>query len=80
MHSSAKPTGFPTTTGQDGPGFGTVRDQPLLTQGLTAERIAEARRVWSIAYGREISDHEAIEILANVRRLAEVLLKANEEK
>ena len=44
------------------------------------ERIAEARRVWSKAYGRVISEEEAIEILMNVRRLAEVLLNAEEEK
>jgi hypothetical protein len=38
-----------------------------------------ARRVWSKAYGRVISDDEAIEILTNVRRLAEILLRAEEE-
>ncbi|MBL8812521.1 MAG: hypothetical protein JNM43_20320 [Planctomycetaceae bacterium] len=37
---------------------------------------AETRRVWSRAYGREISDSEVIEILVNVRRLAETLLNA----
>jgi hypothetical protein len=47
---------------------------------LSEERIAEARRVWSKAYGRVISDDEAIEILTNVRRLAEVLLRSAEEK
>jgi hypothetical protein len=36
----------------------------------------ETRRVWSRAYGREISDSEVIEILVNVRRLAETLLNA----
>lgn len=36
----------------------------------------ETRRVWSRAYGREVSDTEAIEILVNVRRLAETLLNA----
>ncbi len=36
----------------------------------------ETRRVWSRAYGREISDSELIEILVNVRRLAETLLNA----
>jgi hypothetical protein len=36
----------------------------------------ETRRVWSRAYGREVSDTEAIEILVNVRRLAETLLYA----
>jgi len=49
-------------------------------QWLTEERIAEARRVWSRAYGRVISEGEAVEILTNVRRLAAVLLCAEEEK
>jgi len=53
--------------------------RPLSMQWLTDERIAEARRVWSMAYGRVISQDEAVEILANVRRLAEVLLRAEEE-
>jgi len=47
---------------------------------LSGERIAETRRVWSKACGRVISEDEAIEILTNVRRLAEVLLNAEEEK
>ena len=36
----------------------------------------ETRRVWTRAYGREVSDCEVIEILVNVRRLAETLLNA----
>ena len=53
---------------------------PLSMQWLTDERIADARRVWSKAYCRVISNDEAIEILKNVRRLAEILLRAEEEK
>ncbi len=47
---------------------------------LSDKRIAETRRVWSKAYGRVISEEEAVEILTNVRRLAEVLLCAEVEK
>jgi len=47
---------------------------------MSNERIAEARRVWSNAYGRVICEKEAVEILMNVRRLAEVLLRAEEGK
>jgi hypothetical protein len=36
----------------------------------------ETRRVWTRAYGRDVSDCEVIEILVNVRRLAETLLNA----
>jgi hypothetical protein len=46
---------------------------------LSPERIAETRRFWSRAYGRVISDDDAIEILTNVRGLAEVLLRTGEE-
>jgi hypothetical protein len=49
-------------------------------QWLSDERIADARRVWSKAYGRVISEEEAIEILMNVRRLAEVLVRAEREE
>jgi hypothetical protein len=47
---------------------------------LSEEQIAETRRVWSKAYGRVLSDEEAIEILRNVRRLAEIWLHAEQEK
>jgi hypothetical protein len=47
---------------------------------LTAERIAETRRVWSPVYGRIISEDEAVDILRNVRRLAAVLVHANDEE
>jgi hypothetical protein len=72
--------GFPPPTGHHGPEPGLVAVRPLSMQWLSDERIAEARRVWSKAYGRVISDEEAVEILMNVRRLAEVLLRAEEEK
>jgi hypothetical protein len=42
--------------------------------------IAETRRVWSAAYGRVISADEAVDILLNVRRIAEVLLKAHKDE
>ncbi|MCX7424664.1 MAG: hypothetical protein NTW96_03405 [Planctomycetia bacterium] len=71
--------GFPSETGHNGPEPGPVGVRPLSTPWLSDERIAEARRVWSKAYGRVISVDEAMEILRNVRRLAEVLLRAEEE-
>lgn len=80
MATSRNLAGFPGTTGHHGPEPGSVAARPLSTQWLSDERIAEARRVWSKAYGRVISDDEAIEILTNVRRLAEILLRAEEEK
>lgn len=80
MANSRILAGFHGTNGQHGPEPGLVAERPLSQQWLSDERIAEARRVWSKAYGRVISDDEAIEILTNVRRLAEILLRAEEEK
>ena len=80
MPFAPRPAGFPAQTGHHGPEPGPVAVRPLSTQWLSDERIAETRRVWSKAYGRVISDDEAVEILMNVRRLAEVLLLAEEEK
>ena len=66
-------------TGHDGAEPDVV-DVCTSTQGLSEARIAEARRVWSKAYGRVLDEQEAIEILLNVRRLAEALLRAEEER
>jgi hypothetical protein len=43
---------------------------------MSDDLIAETRRVWSKAYGRVIATEEAIEILMNVRRFAETMLRA----
>jgi hypothetical protein len=69
--------GLPLETGHHGPGPAAAR--PLPTEWLSDERIADTRRVWSRAYGRVITDDEAVEILMNVRRLAEILMRAEEE-
>ena len=79
MSSSSRPVGFQPHSAHHGAEPGPVDVRPLSTQWLSDERIAEARRVWSTAYGRVISEDEAVEILMNVRRLAEVLLRAEEE-
>ena len=78
--SSPQLAGLRQKIGHHGPEPGSVAVRPLSTQWLSDERISEARRVWSKAYGRVISEDEAIEILMNVRRLAEVLLHAEEER
>ena len=43
---------------------------------VSEDLLAETRRVWSEAYEREIDQFEALEILGNVRRLADVLWEA----
>ncbi len=56
------------------PRSGTVPDRPLDIAWISDELLAKTRTVWSKEYGRVISESEAIEILVNVKRLAEVLL------
>ncbi len=50
--------------------------RPLSQAWITDDLVAETRRVWSPAYGRVLSDEEAVEILMNVKRFAEAILKA----
>ena len=80
MQTSPQLAGFPPKTGHHGPEPDLAGVRPLSMQWLSDERIAEARRVWSKDYGRVISVDEAVEILMNVRRLAEVLLRAEQEE
>lgn len=56
----------------------TVR-RPLSLAWVSDELIAETRRLWSARYEREISVEEAIEILQNVKRFAEMLLERSEK-
>jgi hypothetical protein len=77
---SPQPAGFPPATGHHGAEPESAGVRPLSLQRLSDERIAEARRVWSKAYGRVISVDEAVEILLNVRRLAEVIWRAEEQE
>jgi hypothetical protein len=51
-----------------------------LTQWISEELLIETRKLWSKAYRRVISNEEAIEILMNVKRVAEVLVKMQKEK
>ena len=54
--------------------------RPLSAAWITDELIDETKRVWSPEYGRVLSADEAIEILMNVKRFAEVLMKINRER
>ena len=42
---------------------------------ITKELLAETIRVWSKAYGREVSSEESMEILLNVKRVATLLVE-----
>lgn len=53
--------------------------RPLSTHWISDERIADTIRVWSPYYGRQLTQDEAIEICQNVKRFAEVLIRAQRE-
>jgi hypothetical protein len=73
-------TGFLPETGHPDPAPGAALLRPLSTAWITDELIEETRRVWSPMYGRVLSADEAVEILMNVKRFAEVLLRAAQER
>lgn len=80
MPFSPQLTGFPPESRQDGPDAGLAGPRPLGGEWMSDELIADTRRVWSAAYGRVISTDEAVEILNNVRRLADLMLRAQREE
>jgi hypothetical protein len=47
----------------------------LYRSWMTDELVDETRRIWSPIYGRDVSKEEAMEMLTNVKRFAETLLK-----
>jgi len=68
--------GFPPENRHHGPEPEPATLRPAAQGWLSDELIADTRRVWSSAYGRVIST----EILNNVRRLADVLVRAERER
>ena len=53
---------------------------PLSAKWITDELLRETREVWSEVYGRELTTEEAVEILINIKNLAEVLLDMKDER
>ena len=54
--------------------------RPLAQAWITPTLLAENQQAWSKAYGRNLSEAETVEIIMNLRRLAEALLQANKER
>lgn len=54
--------------------------RPLSLAWITDDLLHYTREVWAKALGRPVSADEAIEMLLNVRRLAELMVKAAGEK
>ncbi len=76
---SADPTGLPAPDRQAQCARKASPERALSTAWVSDELLAETRDVWSEAYGYEIDDAEAMEILMNVKRLGEVLMRARKE-
>jgi hypothetical protein len=72
-------TGFSPESRDHGPVLRPAEPRCVGGEWMSDELMADTRRVWSVAYGRVISTDEAVEILNNVKRLADVMLRAQRE-
>lgn len=80
MEKPRNSTGFTAPFEQGCPQPAAAPRRPPGAAWITDEAIADTRRVWSPYYNRELTDAEAIEILMNVRSLAEVLVQARRKR
>lgn len=80
MNPPRNSTGLSAPPGQGCPVSGAMPRRPPGAAWITDEAIADTRRVWSPYYGRELTDAEAVEILMNVRNLADVLVQAGRRR
>ena len=55
------------------------RRRPLSLAWISDELLADTIELWSESYGRPISEDEAVEILMNVKRMGELLLRLRRE-
>ncbi len=80
MTIPAETTGFQGQSAQLGAAPDAAPDRPLSLAWITEELIAEHRRVWSKYYRRPVSRAAALEIIQNLRRFAEAVLRASRER
>lgn len=73
-------TGFPAGNPPHDPLPEAASGRPLSLAWITDDLLRYTQEVWSRAYGRPVSEDEAIEMLLNVKRLAEVMLKIEGRK
>lgn len=59
--------------------FGPSGDRPMTTTWVSDRLLARTVDVWSRAYDRPVTTQEAMEILMNVKRFGELLIRAKEE-
>lgn len=80
MRRTADSTGLTAPVEQGCPSPGPVPNRPPGTAWITDEAIADTRRVWSPYYGRDLTEDEAIEILMNVKGLAQTLVQTRRRR
>lgn len=69
-------TGFPAPSSPHVIPLQSGTARPVSTKWVSDELLTTTQKVWSEAYGRTVSEEEAMEILTNVKNLAEALMKA----
>jgi DNA helicase HerA-like ATPase len=72
--SPAETAGFTSQDELHGQGPKRGPQRPLALSWITDDLLHHTQQVWSRAYGRTVTENEAIEMLLNVKRLAEVIL------
>jgi len=81
----------PRTIAADAPGLsspgelsvtnrlGPAGDRPISTAWVSDRLLAHTIDIWSRAYDRPVTTQEAMEILMNVKRFGELLIRAREK-
>jgi len=80
MQTPAETTGLVAPPEQGCPPADAIPRRPPGAAWITDEAVEDTRRVWSPYYGRELTENEAVEILMNVKNLADVLVQARRRR
>lgn len=56
-----------------------MEDSQALASWMTDELLEKTQKVWSKVYGRSVTQFEAVQILRNVKRLAELVYRPKGE-
>jgi len=77
VQNSEELTGLSPEESAHGARPGTTENmRPLSLAWITDDLLAHTQEVWSRAYGRPVTEDEAVEMLLNVKRLGETLMRA----
>ncbi len=73
---SEKTTGLSPAKSAHGDLSEATGGRPLSQAWISDDLLARTREVWAKAYGRPVTEDEAVEMLMNVKRAAETLMRA----